>query len=249
MKIVFYNNGDMEEQEKKTEQPKEKKGRNTRKIIGIIAIIGLVIDIIILIIFLLLRFRTKPAPTSSEDKTSEYMESAEGFKTKLLNMMNYSIDHDLYKTDAQYDMEGIISITTNDTNEVSFTGFNDNYVVTMNIRLGSLDNFIDKINKNDYIETSISFYDNDGVSSNPLADDTDFNNGQRKNVKHKLAVTNPTFRGLSATFLDNSDGMYYSITNYQYEIGEFHFNQITSNHMTGYSLDTSPVMYYLLQSL
>lgn len=239
----------MDEEERKTEEPKEEKGRNRRKIIGIIAIIGLVIDIIILIIFLLLRFNKVPTTNSEEDRTSEYMESADQFKNKLLAMMNNSIDHDLSKTDAQYDMEGIISVTTNDTNNVVFAGFNENYVVTMNIQLGNLDNFVDKINKDDYIKTTISFYDNDSVSSNPLVSDTDFNNGQRNNVKHKLAIINPTHRGLSATYFDKSDGMYYSITDYQYEIGEFHFSQITSNNMTGYSLDVSPVMYYLLQSL
>ena len=239
----------MDEEERKTEEPKEEKGHNRRKIIGIIAIIGLVIDIIILIIFLLLRFNKAPTTNSEEDRTSEYMESANQFKNKLLTMMNNSIDHDLSKTDSQFDMEGIISIITNDTNEVVFTGFNDNYVATMNIKLGNLDNFIDKINKNDYIETTISFYDNDSVSSNPLVLDTDFNNDQRINIKHKLAIANPTHRALSATYFDKSDSMYYSITNYQYEIGEFHFNQITSNNMTGYSLEATPVMYYLLGSL
>lgn len=229
---------------------KENKKKDKRKILGILVIIGLIIDIILLIIFLIYKNNKKPSTdvdSSSGSIEEQYIEEAQIFKNKLLKLMNTSIDVDLEKTNSQFDMSNIISVSTNTSNHVLFTGYNDNYVSTMTISLSNLNNFVEDINNDNYGSTSISFFDIDKVSLNPLLDDSDFNDGHKKNIKYVLATNNATHRSISFSYFDDNDNTYYSITNYQYEIGEFHYLNITDDNKTGYTLEDNPVIYYLLK--
>ena len=229
---------------------KENKKKDKRKILGILVIIGLIIDIILLIIFLIYKNNKKPSTdvdSSSSSIEEQYIEEAQTFKNKLLTLMNTSIDVDLEKTNSQFDMNNIISVSTDTSNHVLFTGYNDNYVSTMTISLSNLNNFIDDINNDNYGATSISLFDMDKVSLNPLLEDNDFNDGHKKNIKYVLATNNATHRSISSSYFDDNDNTYYSITNYQYEIGEFHYLNITDDNKTGYTLEDNPVIYYLLK--
>ncbi len=237
-------------EEEKLEKEENKKDK--RKILGILVIIGLIIDIILLIIFLIYKNNKKPS-TNSEDTSGsleeQYIEESNTFKNKLLTLMNTSIDVDLEKTNSQFDMTNIISVSMDTSNHVLFTGYNENYVSTMTIALTNLNSFIDDINNDNYGTTSISFFDIDKVSLNPLLEDDDFNDEHKSNIKFVLATNNATHRSLSSSYFDNNDNSYYSITNYQYEIGEFHYSNISEDNKTGYNLNNNPVMYYLLKGL
>ena len=236
------------EEKDKLEQPQEERAKSKRKIVSLIVIIGLIIDIILLIVFLILRFNYKKNNNSSNqsiDMTSEYISQADNLKTKLLNIMNYHIDNDLSKTDEKYDVSSLISISTNDNNEVIYTGYNNDYVVSLNIKLDNLNNFINDINNDNYTNVTISFLDKDKIAVNPLNDDNDFKQIKKNNLSYVVATNGASKRNLSASYFNIDENKYYSITNYQYDNGDFHFNNITSNNMTSYSLEENPIIYHL----
>ena len=246
---------------KEIEQEKEYKGetrlekeKKRRKIITIVVIASLIVDIILLIILLLVRINKNKGQSSSNNDDSssvyQYEEEVNTFKQSLLTIMNNYVDDDMSKSDTQYDLTNIISISTDTSNHVIYTGYNDNYIATMSLELNNLNDFINDINNQTHIVNKSCIYlDIDNVSSNPLLEDTDFTKDNKSQIKYKLASNGATHKALSASYFDTTDNSYYSITNYQYEIGEFHFSNITADNITQYTLEQTPIMYYLIQGL
>ena len=249
-------------EDKEIEQAKEyktetrlEKEKKRKKIITIVVIVSLVIDIVLLIILLLIRVNKNKGQSSSnnnDDSSSvyQYEEEVNTFKQSLLTIMNNYVDNDISKSDAQYDLTNIISISTDTSNHVIYTGYNDNYIATMSLELNNLNDFINDINNaTNILNKSCIYLDIDNLSNNPLLEDTDFNKDTKSQIKYKLASNGGTHKALSASYFDNNDNSYYSITNYQYEIGEFHFANITADNITQYTLEQTPIMYYLIQGL
>ena len=245
--MFSYNENGMEENDITKKDSQANKAKKRKKIAAIIVIIGVIIDIILLILFLLLKKNYKRQPTSDNNEDSQYMETANHFKGTLLSIMNDFVDNNLSKPDSQFDITNIVSISTNVSNQVIYTGYNNNYVMSMSLELDNLNNFINDIESNNIKSMNGLFLDIDNISNNPLLEDNEFKKEQYSNMKYKLATNGASHKSLSASYLVNDT--YYSITNYQYEIGEFHYENITEDNKTGYSVSTNPVMYYLLASL
>ena len=87
--------------------------------------------------------------------------------------------------------------------------------------------------------------DKDKIAVNPLNDDNDFKQIKKNNLSYVVATNGASKRNLSASYFNIDENKYYSITNYQYDNGDFHFNNITSNNMTSYSLEENPIIYHL----
>ncbi len=232
---------------KKMKKDIDDKKAKKRKIISIIAIVGLSIDLIILMATLSFRIKLEMQNRREAEQTLQYQQSAEELKNQLVSIINDSLKD--IDNDEQYPINNIASFMIDQQNKALLTGYNEQYVVNMSFDFSIDDDVIKQIMTNNIISKSLDISNRDTISNNPLLSDNDFLKNQYSQMHYVIGKNDSSIRNLSATYYDYQNDRYETISNYAYEMDDFHYQDITNINKASYTLKDNPVIYYLLSNI
>lgn len=214
---------------------KQKKEKHNKKIIFIVLLI-LLLGLIALIVLLIMRScSNNVAPTEDTSEISE----VETYN-KLINIANKEIDKlDEEHKDNKYDSNKLLSFTYNNQ-DVSYSTYNDNYLVNVSFKINSID-VINSILNDGYSEISVQIFDKYNYS---LSENTYYQNTYVSNMVSyvgRITIVNH----LSGTYVGNDEKIY-SFTNIEFDNGDpCPYNQ-DSDGLTIYNKDSQSILYKLV---